>query len=76
MAFARLLYHRPKYAILDDCTNGVAPDVEVELYDRCRDLGISAVTISHKVELKRLHDYELHFDGRGGYKFVQLNHDE
>jgi len=73
MAFARLLYHRPKYAILDDCTNGVAPDVEVELYDRCRNLEISAVTISHKAELKHLHDYELHFDGRGGYKFIELN---
>jgi len=72
MAFARLLYHCPKYAILDDCTNGVAPDVELELYDRCTKLGISTVTISHKEELKKLHDYELHFDGKGGYKITKL----
>jgi len=73
MAFARLLYHCPKYAILDDCTNGVAPDVEIELYDCCKKLEITAVTISHKEELKKLHDYELHFDGQGGYKFIQLH---
>jgi len=59
MAFARLLYHRPKYAVLDDCTNGVAPDVEISLYNKCRELGITVLTISHKNELKRLHDYEL-----------------
>lgn len=72
MAFARLLYHSPKYAILDDCTNGVAPDVEMELYDRCAKLGISTLTISHKEELKKLHDYELYYDGKGGYKIIKL----
>lgn len=73
MAFARLLYHSPKYAILDDCTNGVAPDVEMELYNQCFNLGISALTISHKSELKKLHDFELHFDGKGGYKLIKLD---
>jgi len=72
MAFARLLYHCPKYAILDDCTNGVAPDVEMDLYACCKKLDITTVTISHKSELRALHDFELHFDGHGSYKLFKL----
>jgi len=28
MAFARLFYHKPRYAVLDECTNGISPEVE------------------------------------------------
>jgi len=77
MAFARLLYHRPKYAVLDDCTNGVAPHVEVDLYNRCKKLKITVLTISHKNELKRLHDYELKLikddDNPGQWELLKLD---
>jgi len=74
MAFARLLYHSPKYAVLDECTNGIAPDVEVGLYKRCQQLGITVFSISHKLELKSLHDYELHYnaDQEGTYSFFPI----
>ena len=64
-------------AVLDECTNGVAPDVEVELYQRCQELGITVFSISHKLELKTLHDYELHYlsDGQGGYTFGAIDHE-
>ncbi len=28
LAFARLFYHRPAFVVLDECTNGISPDVE------------------------------------------------
>jgi len=74
MAFARLLYHHPTYAVLDECTNGIAPDVEKDLYHRLSKLGISVFSISHKTELKEIHDYEIHFNGdeEGSYEYKKL----
>jgi len=63
LAFARLFYHRPSFVVLDECTNGVSPDVEHDLYDRCSQLNLGVFSISHKHELKLFHDYELQFNG-------------
>jgi len=73
LAFARLLYHCPQYAVLDECTNAITPNVEADIYERCRKMGITVFSISHKLELKKLHDYELHYDGKGGYQWSKLN---
>jgi len=75
MAFARLLYARPTYAILDECTNGISPEIEGDLYRRLSSQGMAIFSISHKIELKKHHDYELHFhaDETGGYTWTKLN---
>eukprot|EP00462_Mataza_sp_D1_P021847 CAMPEP_0175139568 /NCGR_PEP_ID=MMETSP0087-20121206/10977_1 /TAXON_ID=136419 /ORGANISM="Unknown Unknown, Strain D1" /LENGTH=622 /DNA_ID=CAMNT_0016422597 /DNA_START=135 /DNA_END=2003 /DNA_ORIENTATION=- len=74
MAFARLLYHQPTYAILDECTNGIAPAIEKDLYERCSSLGMSIFSISHKNELKLFHDFELHYnaDEAGTWEWIDL----
>lgn len=73
VAFARMFFHRPKFAVIDEASNGVAPDVERALYDRCRTLNMAVFSISHKVELKALHDYELHYTGKnGGWSWIDL----
>lgn len=63
LAFARLFYHRPSFVVLDECTNGISPDVEHDLYDRCTRLNLAVFSISHKIELKLFHDRELHYHG-------------
>ena len=59
MAFARLLYHEPRYAIIDEGTSAVSSDVEGLLYERCKDRGITLLTISTRVSLKRYHEWNL-----------------
>jgi ATP-binding cassette subfamily D (ALD) protein 3 len=66
IAMARLFYHRPKYAILDECTSAVSSEVEDELYATCAKIGITLFTVSHRDYLKRHHAKCLTFVGEKG----------
>lgn len=48
IAMARLFYHKPEFAILDECTSTINLDVEHLLYTKARDLNITLFTISHR----------------------------
>lgn len=72
LAMARLFYHSPKYAILDECTSAVSVDIEKNLYQQCKDQGITCVTISLRPALKPYHTHELSFSGEGGWQIEDL----
>ncbi|KAK4996263.1 ATP-binding cassette long-chain fatty acid transporter pxa2 [Elasticomyces elasticus] len=76
IAAARLFYHRPKYAILDECTSSVTAEVERIMYEEAKRLGITLMTVSHRRSLWRYHGWILQFDGQGGYWFGRLNAEE
>jgi ATP-binding cassette subfamily D (ALD) long-chain fatty acid import protein len=59
MAIARLLYHEPRYAFVDEGTSAVSSDVEGLLYERCKEKGITLITISTRASLKRYHTFNL-----------------
>lgn len=69
IAMARLFYHSPQFAILDECTSAVSVDVEGSMYQFCRKSGITLFTVSHRKSLWKHHDYYLKFDGRGAYEY-------
>lgn len=48
MAIGRLIYHKPTYAILDECTSAVSIDVEGHLYNHMKGKGITMITVSHR----------------------------
>uniref|UniRef100_A0A8D0G9J5 ATP-binding cassette sub-family D member 3 n=1 Tax=Sphenodon punctatus TaxID=8508 RepID=A0A8D0G9J5_SPHPU len=75
MAMARLFYHKPQFAILDECTSAVSVDVEGYIYSHCRKVGITLFTVSHRKSLWKHHDYYLHMDGRGNYEFKKITED-
>ncbi|KAF6729871.1 ATP-binding cassette sub-family D member 3 [Oryzias melastigma] len=72
MAMARLFYHKPQFAILDECTSAVSVDVEDFIYSHCRTVGITLFTVSHRKSLWKHHEYYLHMDGRGNYEFKPI----
>lgn len=59
MAFARLIYHEPRFAIIDEGTSAVSSDVEGLLYETCKARGITVIVISTRISLKRYCDYNL-----------------
>lgn len=75
MAMARLFYHKPQFAILDECTSAVSVDVEDFIYSHCRKVGITLFTVSHRKSLWKHHEYYLQMDGRGNYEFKNITKD-
>lgn len=73
IAMARLFYHAPQFAILDECTSAVSVDVEGSMYRYCREVGITLLTVSHRKSLWQHHEYVLHLDGRGEYSFKKID---
>jgi len=72
VAMARLFYHRPKFAILDECTSAVSVEIEDAIYHLAKELGITIFTVSHRAVLQRHHDYLLQLDGRGNWNFRRI----
>lgn len=76
VAMARLFYHCPKYAILDECTSAVSVDVEGKMYNHAKKLGITLITVSHRKTLWKFHDYILRFLGDQEFSFEKLEMEE
>ena len=78
LAMARLFYHKPRFAILDECTSGVSAAMERRLYEACRDQGITCITISHRPVLEQYHDVVLNIlaDGKGGWTWRRTAKDK
>ncbi|KAI7642932.1 ABC transporter transmembrane region 2, partial [Hortaea werneckii] len=75
LSLARLLYHEPRYAIIDEGTSAVSSDVEGLHYETCKRKGITLITISTRASLKRYHGFLLTL-GLGeegeGFEFVRI----
>jgi ABC-type uncharacterized transport system fused permease/ATPase subunit len=76
LAMARLFFHAPRFAILDECSSAVDVDVEQKLYEECYNRGITLLTIAHRRSVWQYHNWALAFDGNGGYMFSPLKFTE
>lgn len=73
LAMARLYYHQPRFAVLDECTSAVAPEMEQFMYRHAQEIGISLLLVAHRPALWHFHNRLLKLDGKGGYFFGELD---
>ena len=74
VGLARLYYHRPRFAVLDEATSAINADEEGRFYEHLSNMGITVFSIAHRLELQRFHQQRLHFlaDGTGRYKLLTI----
>ena len=64
VSFARLFYHRPSFAILDEATSSLPEDMEDVLYKQCLQLGITLLSVGHRASLQSYHNAILQLDSK------------
>lgn len=72
LAIARLLYHRPAFAALDEATSAVSSDIETTLVARLAAAGVTLLSVSHRPTLRRFHAKALRLDGQGGWSIEDI----
>lgn len=56
LAFARVLFHRPRIAFLDESTSALDVSCEQRLYEELRVAGVTYVSVGHRESLVSCHD--------------------
>jgi len=59
VAMARIYYHQPDFAVLDEATSMVSATLEPRLYRQAQSLGITVVSIAHRVAVWKFHTHVL-----------------
>lgn len=74
LGLARLFFHRPAFAVLDEATSAINPEEEGRLYEQLTDLGVTVFSIAHRHELARFHKMRLNFaaDGTGAWTLAPV----
>lgn len=74
VGFARLYYHKPKFAVLDEATSAINPDEETQLYANIDNSSsrTTVFSIAHRLELRRFHQIELAIKGDGTGEWSRL----
>lgn len=70
LGLTRVFFHKPKYAILDECNSTLDLSAEASIFEKLTSLsGTGIVTISHRHTLFKYHSKFLTYDGCGDYTY-------
>lgn len=75
ISVARMFYHRPKFAVLDEATSAVSVEIENTLYITAKKMGITLITVTQRSTLYRFHDYVLKIKDGQEWVFEEVRHD-
>ena len=72
LGLARLLLRKPRFALLDECTNNCDEDFESWFFQHItKELDVAIVSITHKPSLQRFHPFSLRLDGTGAWELTE-----
>ncbi|KAJ2036712.1 hypothetical protein GGI08_008579, partial [Coemansia sp. S2] len=69
---ARVLFWRPRFAILDECTSALDAAAEASVYQALVDAGITLVSVSHRQSLFKYHHMRLDLLPQGQYALTPI----
>uniref|UniRef100_A0A6I8R322 ATP binding cassette subfamily D member 4 n=1 Tax=Xenopus tropicalis TaxID=8364 RepID=A0A6I8R322_XENTR len=72
LAFTRLFYLQPKYAVLDEVSSALSEQAEDKLYRGCQELGMTLISVGHRQSLQKFHDWELRVGSDGHWEFKRI----
>ncbi|KAI9142216.1 ABC transporter transmembrane region 2-domain-containing protein [Paraphysoderma sedebokerense] len=71
LSFARLFFHRPVFAVLDESTSSLDIGTESALYSRCRDLDITIISVSHRQSVVKFHQVIVNVGRNGNVRVLE-----
>lgn len=71
LGFARLFYHRPRFAIMDESTSALDTALEASCMRKCNELNITCISVAHRPSLLQFHKNMLQLDSQGGFRMVK-----
>lgn len=76
--FARIMFHRPLFVVLDEATNAISADMEDYLFNLLKRYRFNFITISQRPTLIKYHDLLLEISGKssGAWHLQTLGTDE
>ncbi|CAM9967263.1 unnamed protein product, partial [Ectocarpus fasciculatus] len=75
LGIARVLYHRPSLAFLDEAMSAVTEEAERDAYGLMRAAGVTVVAIGHRTSLRSLHERVLALRGApdGTWEILEIS---
>ncbi|GIQ81782.1 hypothetical protein KIPB_002797, partial [Kipferlia bialata] len=65
LGLARLLFHSPAFAVMDESTAALPIDIEASILSECVSRGITLLSVAHRQTVYRHHRYNLHVTKEG-----------
>ena len=76
LSIARLIYHKPRFGIIDDCLNQISIDLEEKIYKTLADMSITVITVSNRRSVRTFHENFLIFDNSGNWELISRHQTE
>jgi len=73
ISITRLFYHKPKFALMDESTSSIPQPLEERIYSIAKELGITVISVGHRVSLLNYHDKLLRFDKEKNWYLEQIS---